>query len=360
MLKWNRSNLDKRIFGRNPRKEELVSRIRRRVTVNGRQIWVTANTEQEYAENLMRAMGAKEPPKKHIFSQYADEWFRTYSKPNVETATAVTYERQLRLHLKPFFGKKFVEDISSKDVQEFFSSMSGAKETKMKVRMVLNMIFGKAEEDGVIQRNPLRSRSVRIQGRNPKETEPYSVEQMRFIVSRIGLVKKAEDRGYLALQAMHPLRLEEVLGLKGNDISNGTIRVRRSVTHPTRNKAEVKEPKTESSYREISIVPGAENYIPKVGPNEFVIGGKEPMSYTRLRRMLERIRKDIGFEETLSPRRFRTTVLTDIYDQTKDILATQKAAGHATADMTLRHYVKGRMHEDRIGMDISRLYVTGV
>jgi hypothetical protein len=40
-------------------------------------------------------------------------------------------------------------------------------------------------------------------------------------------------------------------------------------------------------------------------------------------------------------------VLTDIYDQTKDIKQAQAAAGHTTATMTLKYYVKGRsgMHE---------------
>ena len=48
--------------------------------------------------------------------------------------------------------------------------------------------------------------------------------------------------------------------------------------------------------------------------NDFIFGGDAPLSYTQLCRMLNRIRKDIGFEETVVPQRFRTTVLTDIYD----------------------------------------------
>lgn len=59
--------------------------------------------------------------------------------------------------------------------------------------------------------------------------------------------------------------------------------------------------------------------------------------------MCERIKRDTGFEENVTPRRFRTTVLTDIYDRTKDVKATQAAAGHTTPAMTLRYYVKGRM-----------------
>ncbi len=75
---------------------------------------------------------------------------------------------------------------------------------------------------------------------------------------------------------------------------------------------------------------------------EFVFGGKSPLSYTQVRRMCNRIKRDIGFDENITPIRFRTTVLTDLYDQTKDIKLAQAAAGYTTSAMTLRYYVKGR------------------
>lgn len=76
--------------------------------------------------------------------------------------------------------------------------------------------------------------------------------------------------------------------------------------------------------------------------DEFVLGGNSPLSYTQVRRMCERIQKGTGFTEKITPKRFRTTVLTDLYDKTRDIKLVQAAAGHTTAEMTLKHYVKGR------------------
>ena len=55
-----------------------------------------------------------------------------------------------------------------------------------------------------------------------------------------------------------------------------------------------------------------------------------------------RICRQLEFAGTITPQRFRTTVLTDLYDRTKDIKQTQAAAGHTTSAMTLKHYVKGR------------------
>lgn len=65
-------------------------------------------------------------------------------------------------------------------------------------------------------------------------------------------------------------------------------------------------------------------------PQTFVFGGKKPLSYAQVRRMCDRIKRDTGFAENITPIRFRTTVLTDLYDQTKDIKLAQAAAGHTT------------------------------
>lgn len=147
----------------------------------------------------------------------------------------------------------------------------------------------------------------------------------------------------MAIQALHPLRLEEVLGLKWSDIDveHMSLSVNRAVTHLTRNQPEVKDTKTRSSIRTIGLSALAVSYLTPGKADEFVLGGNSPLSYTQVRRMCERIQKDTGFTEKITPKRFRTTVLTDLYDKTRDIKLVQAAAGHTTAEMTLKHYVKG-------------------
>ena len=121
---------------------------------------------------------------------------------------------------------------------------------------------------------------------------------------------------YLALQALHPMRLEEVLGLRPADIDfeKKEIRISRAVTHPTRNQPEVKETKTESSSRTIGLSSLALPFIETNTKGNFLFGGDQPLSYTQVRRMCNRIKKDIGFDGNITPIRFRTTVLTDLYD----------------------------------------------
>ena len=222
--------------------------------------------------------------------------------------------------------------------------MSGAKATKDKTKLVLNMILEAAVEDDIIPKNPLKSRRVKITGKASEFTKEYTVEQMRHLILHLKDVQRLDDRMYLAMQALHPLRLEEVLGLKWEDVDleTMTVYVRRAVTHPTRNQPEIKATKTKASNRMIGLSRIAALHLVPGKPDEFLFGGEKPLSYTQVRRMCNRIQKDTGFEESVTPIRFRTTVLTDIYDQTKDVKAAQAAAGHTTSAMTLKHYVKGR------------------
>ena len=340
----------------------MPAKINRSVIINGVRKWIHANSEQEYAEKLMKLSGAgaeKIPePGKHIFSEYAENWFRLYSLPNIETATAATYRRQLTLRLIPAFGDKALEDLTTDDIRRLFNSMTGTKATKQKTKMVLNQILEAALEDGIISRNPLKSRRLKITGEASRVTKEYAVEQMRFLVRNLEKVQNATDRAYLAIQALHPLRLEEVLGLKWADIDldGMTLSVRRAVTHPTRNRPEVKRTKTEASVRVIGLSEIAAGVLLPGEPDEFVFGGAVPFTYQKVRRMCERIRRDTGFEDKITPIRFRTTVLTDIYDQTKDVKTAQAAAGHASPSMTMRRYAKGRDGVRHSGEIIDQVY----
>lgn len=292
----------------------MATRINRAVNINGKKVWIHANTEQEYADKLAGYLTGEGPtPEKHIFGDYAWNWFLTYSKPSIETVTAVTYERQLTRYLVPAFGEKYIEDITTDDIQRLFNAINGARATKIKVKDVLGMILDMAVEDEIIPKSPLRSKRIKVTGADSKTTAPYSVEQMRFLIQNIDRLSRQEDKTYLALQALHPMRLEEVLGLKWSDIDLDAM-----------------------------VLQIAARFLTPGDPDEFVIGGAEPLSYQQLKRMCDRIQRELGSTEKITAIRFRTTVLTDLYDQTHDIKATQAAAGHTAADMTLKHYVKGR------------------
>ena len=364
VIDWDSLHLDNRIkeldsapFSEGDT-EMAKSKINQPVMINGEKRWITANTMQEFADKILKLTETPRTTTKHDFTEYAWNWYYTYSKPNVETATATTYKRQISLYLIPAFQGQAVEDITTDDVQRLFNGMTGTKATKDKARIVLNQILDAAVEDKLLIQNPLKSRRVKITGKSSKATVPYSVDQMRYLVQHIGDIKNPIDRAYMALQALHPLRLEEVLGLQPEDIDteNMVIHVRRAVTHPTRNQPEIKDTKTDSSCRTVGLSSLALPHLLRDPEGRFLFGGDSPLSYTQVRRMCERIKKDTAFSENITPIRFRTTVLTDLYDQTKDIKLAQAAAGHTTPAMTLKYYVKGRETSSQATAAVERAY----
>lgn len=344
---------------------DMAYKIKRSIDIDGIRKTIYANTETEYAKKVAAAMGAVTEPvsnkPKNLLSEYCWNWFHTFSEPNIQTATAVQYSRAIKTKIIPYFGDKYIEDITLADVQGLFNSMTGLKkESKLKVKTPLLMILDMAVEDGLLAKNPMHSKLFKINGGKSTETPPYTLEQMQYLVAHIGDIEKVQDRHYLAIQSMHPLRPEETLGLQWCDIDleNNTLTVRQAVTHPGRNRPEVGPPKTETSARTLPLSPIAKQYLTKGEPNEYVVGGGNPLSYQMVKRMCERIAEQTKFDEKITPRRFRTTVLTDIYDKTKDIKLTQAMAGHSNSQMTLKHYVKGRMQMEQSDV-VSTLYSAG-
>lgn len=332
--------------------EEFMSNtIRRHVRINGTTVWITAKTEQEYMEKVVRLSGGNVMPvskPKHPFGEYAHTWLNVFSRPNVERVTSVSYEQQLKNYILPVLGEMNLEDITPADVQKIFNNMGKRmkQESKNKVKIVLNQIFKMAMNDDIIAKNPLEAPSIRIKGEKSTPTVPYSVNEMRYMAEHLIDIQSCMDRAWLAISISLPLRPEEVLGLTWADVDevNGVFHIRNTVTHPARNEPEFKTyTKTAASIRDLAVSEELLSCLPVRGKlNEFVIGGKTPLTYMQVRRMRERIQRDIRFDGSITPRRFRTTVATDISAQTHDLKLVQKMLGHSSPQMTLKHYDKGR------------------
>ena len=301
-------------------------------------------------------------PDKHGFKEYAEKWFTVFAKPTIEASTAITYKRQLDLYWIPAFGDKAIEDISAADIQKVLNDMGEvSKDTRKKAMLVLSMILSQAVEDGYVSRNVSKSNTIKVTGKAAKETEPYTVEQMQYLVAHIPDIKNPTDRAYLAIAALHPLRPEEVFGLMHKDIDRLglKIHVERAVTYPDRNQPLIKGTKTDSSVRTVDLASEILKYIPEGNADDYIFGGDKPLTYQQIRRMRTRIQKETGFDDAIVPRRFRTTVLTDIYDVTKDIKQAQEAAGHTNASTTLKHYVKGRKQNFNTAKPVANRYGLG-
>ncbi len=303
-------------------------------------------------------MDEKPPAKgKHPFREYASKWFEVFKKPTVRPLTAQNYAQQLEKHLYPAFGEMFTEDITPEQVQEYLNARQHlAQETQQKQMNVLRMILDMAVEDGLIQRNPVKSKKVHLTNSHKTEREPLGRAEMLQTLAKIPNVKTVTDRCFIAIQALHGMRPCEVLGLKWADIDleQGIIHIRRNVTHPMRNLPIVGDPKTKLSKRDIGISQIALPYIQEakkkaVRESDFLFGGTEPLSYTQHRQMMRRISKQMDMKG-ITGYTFRHTVITDIYEATHDANIASAVAGHSKTSITMNRYAHARKHSAEQGI----------
>lgn len=343
----------------------MSKNICRPIMINNVKRWISANTEQEYAEKLI-AMGGGIPQSesisKHSFNEWTQEYydaFVAHKSDSERTTNDITLERMMKLHIFPVFEGVNVEDITAAHVQKMINTMEGTKESKKKPLQLVRRALDYAVEQKLIQFNPAKSSSVKLTGKKSKETIPYTVDEMKYFVSHLSDIKSASDRNWLALMTSNPLRLEEVLGIKGEDIDFGTgqLFIHRTVTHSDRNQPCVKEEtKTEKSTRVLTVAESTLKLLSPVAKDKWLIGGEQPLSYTAVKRMCTRIAREICSPVAIVPRRFRATCATDVYEKTHDLKLLQQAGGWASPTIPLKHYAKGRQTTQAASVALASLY----
>jgi integrase len=93
------------------------------------------------------------------FHHWADEWWVLWSAdPGHSPYTLQMAESRLRNHLRPFFGRRPVEDISPKVVRQWQQQLAArlGYTTVMACRSLLYRVLQHAEDEGAILANPVR------------------------------------------------------------------------------------------------------------------------------------------------------------------------------------------------------------
>jgi integrase len=93
------------------------------------------------------------------FNNWADEWWGLWSSDSGHSPyTLQMAESRLRNHLRPFFGRRPVEDISPKVVRQWQQQLGSRAgyATVMACRSLLYRVLQHAEDEGAILANPLR------------------------------------------------------------------------------------------------------------------------------------------------------------------------------------------------------------
>ncbi len=274
--------------------------------------WATGYTMQEVMESAAKLLNgrAPQPAPACTFRQYAENWLSLYKQDTVRHTTYSEYASLMQKHLLPEFGTLDVSTITTDMIQKMLNDRRDySRKTLHELLMVLGMILDGAVEDGLLARNPAKSKRLRNPSVKKNERQALTEAQVGAIISNIPTLPQARDRRYLALLIYTGMRREEVLGLRWTDIDteNRILHVQRAITFKG-NRPVLGETKTKNGRRIIPIHPDLLQWLTRDGTNEeYVLA--DDITQTTVKRMWQRIAREIDvFGAT--PHCFRHTFTT--------------------------------------------------
>ena len=166
------------------------------------------------------------------FAEYVDEWLEEHAA-RLEPGTVATYEVDLRLRLKPFFGTTRLAAITPNYVRQYVAwRQSGSSDSPKTINnslIVLRVALGHAVEDGLIASNPASSA-----GRRDRIKLPVAHREMDYLrLAEIPAYLEACQSGYRPLAEVlvgTGMRIGEAIALRWGDVDwrSGSIMVARA------------------------------------------------------------------------------------------------------------------------------------
>src|SRR5262249_39436720 len=151
----------------------------------GKRRWVTVEGNREAAEaELTKIISNGKQPliTKRTFKECAEDWLKTYAKPNLKESTYQEYEAVLRNHVYPVFGQRPFSKVSREVIKTLIADSIANGCSRSTVRNIIAPIRGMynhAIDNGSIHFNPA-SRLGRFNKRRgeDKRIDPLSREEL--------------------------------------------------------------------------------------------------------------------------------------------------------------------------------------
>lgn len=277
------------------------------------------------------------------FKAYTETWMETFKKPKLKPKTYQSYIGYLRSHLFPAFGEKYIEEITTQDIQCFMNERAHLAKKSLKIyHDLLSQILDAAVEDRIIEENPARSRRLANPSTKEEVRQALPETQFREIMKNTMKLENCEEKLFLALLLFTGMRRGEALGLRWDDIdfNEKCIHIRRNVTHPG-NPAVIGTPKTKSGIRDIYFGENLESILLALRGEGFVFGGDAPLSRKAFLTLMAHINKKVELNGA-TPHVLRHTYLTTAAGENIDPKTLQSMAGHADHQMTMNVYVHAK------------------
>jgi len=160
-----------------------------------------------------------------LFGSYVESTYIPVVMPLLAKTTRQRYKGILDRYLLPAFGKACLRDMTTLNLQRYFSQMTNSelsRESRDKLRDVLSAVLRSAKEYGIILTNPAESVRVPADKRGKKKFKQYlTPQQFDDLLQLI-----PEPYATMVFVAIYTgLRVSELAGLRWNDIHQDSITI---------------------------------------------------------------------------------------------------------------------------------------
>ena len=288
--------------------------------------------------------------------EWMDKWLDEYMIFTVKENTIQGYRSSIENQIKRFIGNKQLAYLTTADIQKFYNKIK--KEGRIKfhrihgyalsdsvvrdTHMVLHQALDMAVKERLIVRNPTNGTVIPKMSHTEKQVLCDS-ELDKFIET---IKQEPYWHDFFYLEIMTGLRRGEICGLKWSDINfaDGTLSVKRSVSHKKGGGVTVGETKTDAGTRRILLPTSVATLLQEKHANaisEWVfphhMNPSEPLhpnsAYTKLKSILKRANlPSIRFHD------LRHTFATHAMQGGVDAKTLAGILGHTNASFTLDTY----------------------
>lgn len=211
---------------------------------------IYGDSEQEVAKALRKATAAIDEntyvePAKLALSKWLDIWLAEYTG-NVKEHTRVTYETQVRVHIKPALGAVMLSELRPHEIQAFYNRLArgtrkassapkGRKDgqplspkTIKNIHGVLHRALDQAVMLGYLKQNPCLG--VMLPRVERADIKPLMDDQIDAFLNAIA---GSEYEAMFTVDMFTGMRQSEIMGLTWDrvDFKSGTILIDRQLIH---------------------------------------------------------------------------------------------------------------------------------
>ena len=306
------------------------------------------------------------------FDKWVDTWLYTYKEPDVKpTSFLTTYKRPCERYIKPYFGGRYLQEITQADIKAFLNTLAATCSQSLldKIVICLRGIFETAIDNDRIAKNPCRN----ITAKSKKQQE----KKRTYDRDTADHLCRSDHKYalYVHILLRMGLRCSELCGLKWEDIDldAGKMTINRALT-TEEGVIYIGPPKSANSVRRLGI---PEDLLPclreaKVAydndPPESVgkydisgyvvtLGGRHitPDHFGDRQLAAFYAYHNIPLDLRLSPHELRHTCGTLLYQNTKDIYFVSRFLGHSDIGITTKTYVHSEMQQESVHIDFDAI-----